>query len=79
MFWTIISKKNFFEKKLAFYLEIGYNNPEMICTYKSNTFFFIKGDIMGKFENDAKALLDAVAARRTLQQYPTVQLVCVSS
>jgi len=27
MFWTIISKKIFFEKKLAFYLEIGYNNP----------------------------------------------------
>ncbi len=66
MFWTIISKNFFFEKKLAFYLEIGYNNPEMICTYKSNTFFFIKGDIIGKFENDAKALLEAVGGKENV-------------
>ena len=38
----------------------------MICTYKSNTFFFIKGDIIGKFENDAKALLEAVGGKENV-------------
>ena len=53
----------FFEKKLAIELEIGYNNSVMICTYKSNSITTIKGEIMGKFESDAKALLQAVGGK----------------
>ena len=66
MFWTIISKKNFFEKKLAFYLEIGYNNPVNDLYVQIKYILFHKGDIMGKFEQDAKVLLDALGGKENI-------------
>ena len=66
MFSTIIPKIFFFEKKLAFILEIGYNNltSDLYVQIKNN--YFHKGDIMGKFEQDAKVLLDALGGKENI-------------
>ena len=66
MFSTIIPKIFFFEKKLAFILEIGYNNLTSDLYVQIENNYFHKGDIMGKFEQDAKVLLDALGGKENI-------------
>lgn len=51
---------------LAFILEIGYNNLTSDLYVQIENNYFHKGDIMGKFEQDAKVLLDALGGKENI-------------